>query len=166
MLWTKFKVPRHFVVFSNTRLWEKETNMVVASHVWWLAKLAWYDVTRKPSIALKFFSTFGDRLQTLVRGGLMQKGGPLKFLTLVRGALKKISTDFPLKIEFTCFSMGLTRNFHGKKGGLEIFCGLKGGGRPKIFAKNNVCFWPPLQVFVNGPLKPRDYENTGNPESF
>ena len=58
MVWTKFKVPGHFVVFSNTRLWEKETNMVVASHIWWLAKLAWYDVTRKPSIASKFFSIF------------------------------------------------------------------------------------------------------------
>ena len=97
-------------------------------------------------------------------GGPDAKRGPLKFLTLVRGALKKISTDFPLKIEFTCFSIGLNRNFHGKNGGLEIFCGLKGG--PNFFAKNNFCFWPPLQVFVNGPLKPRDYENTGNPESF
>ena len=51
----------------------------------------------------------------------MQKGGPLKFLTLVRGGLKKITTDFPLKIEFTCFSMGLTCNFHVKKGGPEFF---------------------------------------------
>ena len=33
----------------------------------------------------------------------------------------KITTDFPLKIEFTCFSMGLTHNFHGKKGGPEFF---------------------------------------------
>ena len=69
------------------------------------------------------------------KGGLMQKGGPLNFLTLVRGAPKKITTDFPLKIEFTCFSMGLTCNFHGKKGGPEFFCGLKGGGGWKIFAK-------------------------------
>ena len=30
-----------------------------------------------------------DRSQTLVRGGLMQKGGPLKFLTLVRGDPEK-----------------------------------------------------------------------------
>ena len=57
----------------------------------------------------------------------MQKGGPLNFLlTLVRGALKKITTDFPLRIEFTCFSMGLALNFHGKKGGPDIFCGLRG----------------------------------------
>ena len=62
-------------------------------------------------------SLIRDRSQTLVRGGPDAKRGPLKFLTLVRGALKKITTDFPLKIEFTCFSMGLTRNFHGKKGG-------------------------------------------------
>ena len=60
--------------------------------------------------------------QTLVvgGGGLMQKGGPLKFLTLVRGALKKI-TNLPVKIEFTCLSTGLTHNFHGKKGGAWNF---------------------------------------------
>ena len=29
MIWTKWKVLGHFVVFSNTRLWEKETNMAV-----------------------------------------------------------------------------------------------------------------------------------------
>ena len=46
----------------------------------------------------------------------MQKGGP-----------EKITTDFPLKIEFTCFSMGLTSNFHGKKGGPEIFLRSEGG---------------------------------------
>ena len=51
----------------------------------------------------------------------MQTGGPLRFLTLVRGALKKITSNFPVKIEFTCFCMGLTHNFHGKKGGPEIF---------------------------------------------
>ena len=64
----------------------------------------------------------------------MQKGGPLKFLTLVRGWPKKITTDFPLKIEFTCFSMGLTRDFHGKKGGPEIF--LRSEGGPKNFRDN------------------------------
>ena len=63
----------------------------------------------------------------------MQKGGPLTFLTLVRGALKKITTDFPLKIEFTCFSMGLTRNFHGKKGGPEILLQSEGG--PEKFSR-------------------------------
>ena len=64
----------------------------------------------------------------------MQKGGPLKLLTLVRGGgLKKI-TNFPVKIEFTCFSMGLTCNFHGKKGGaLKFFCGLKEG--PEKFSR-------------------------------
>ena len=44
-----------------------------------------------------------------------------------KGALKKITTDFPLKIDFTCFSMGLTSNFHGKKRGPEI-CLLSEGG--------------------------------------
>ena len=84
-----------------------------------------------------------DRSQTLVRGAWCKKG-PLKFLILVRGALIKITTDFPLKIEFTCFSMGLTHNFHGKKGGPEFFCGLKGGGGRKMFAINIFCIRPPL----------------------
>ena len=81
---------------------------------------------------------FRDRSQTLVRGP-DAKRGPLKFLTLVRGALKKITTDFPLKIKFTCFSMGLTRNFHGKKRGPDFFffffffCGLNGG--PEKFSR-------------------------------
>ena len=47
----------------------------------------------------------------------MQKGA-LKIFDLCKGGPeKKITTDFQLKIEFTCFSMGLTRNFHGKNGG-------------------------------------------------
>ena len=48
--------------------------------------------------------------------------------------------------------MGLTRDFHGKKGGPEIFWRSEGGPR-KIFAI--IYFFasgPPLQVFVNGPL--------------
>ena len=57
----------------------------------------------------------------------MQKGGPLKILTVCKGALKKITTDFPLKIEFTC--LGWPVIFMAKKGGPEFFfCGLKGGG--------------------------------------
>ena len=52
------------------------------------------------------------------------------------GGLKEITTDFPLKIEFTCFSMGLTRNFHGKKrgGGWNFFAVWRGPG--KNFAIN------------------------------
>ena len=46
----------------------------------------------------------------------MQKGAPKFFDPCKGGALNKITTNFPVKIEFTCFSMGLTRNFHGKKG--------------------------------------------------
>ena len=62
-----------------------------------------------------------------------------------------MTTDFPLQIEFTYFAMGLARNFHGKKGGPEIFCGLKGGGQKNV-CDNIFCIRPPLQVFVNGPL--------------
>ena len=36
---------------------------------------------------------------------------------LCKGALEKTTTIFPVKIKFTCFSMGLTCNFHGKNGG-------------------------------------------------
>ena len=61
-----------------------------------------------------------DRSHTLARW-LMQKGGPLQCLTLVRGALKNITKNFRVKIEFTCFSMGLTSNFHGIKGALNFF---------------------------------------------
>ena len=51
----------------------------------------------------------------------MQKKGALKMFDPCKGALKKITTNFQEKIEFTCFSLGLTRNFYGKKGGPEIF---------------------------------------------
>ena len=61
-----------------------------------------------------FFRSFRDHSQTLVRGPNAKRGA-LKIYDPCKGALKKITTDFPLKIEFTCFSMGLTRNFHGKK---------------------------------------------------
>ena len=124
--------------------------------------LIWRHV--KTLYCLKVLQHLWGPFTNTCEGGLMQKGGLLKYLTLVRGALKKISTDFPLKIEFTCFSMGLPRSFYGKKGGLEIFCGLKGG---QIFLRKIIfAFGPPLQVFLNGPLKPWDYENTGNLESF
>ena len=73
----------------------------------------------------------------------MQKGGSLKFLTLVRGALKTITTDFPLKIEFTCFSMGLTHNFHGKKGGPEFFLQSEGG--PEKFSRYFLHQAPPYK---------------------
>ena len=52
-----------------------------------------------------------------------------------------------------------------KTGALKFFVVWRGGGQ--IFLRKIIfAFGPPLQVFVNGPLKPRDYENTGNPESF
>ena len=82
----------------------------------------------------------------------MQKGS-LEFLTLVRGALKTLPQNFPVKIELTCvISMELTRNFHGKRGALN-FLRPEGEG-----AKNWDNFFssgPPLQVFLNGPLSAR-----------
>ena len=90
----------------------------------------WLDMTSHE--CLKVLQHLWGPFTNTCKGGLMQKGGPLKFLTLVRGALKKITTDFPLKIEFTSFSMGLARNFHGKKRGALTF--LRSEGGPKTFS--------------------------------
>ena len=83
-----------------------------------------------------------DRSQTLVRGSWCKKGA-LKIFDPCKGGPEKITTEFPLKIEFTCFSMGLTRNFHGKKGGLWNFFAVWRGPR-KIFAINIFCIRPLL----------------------
>ena len=63
----------------------------------------------------------------------MPKGGGLNFFTLVRGALKKITTNFRVEIEFTCFSMGLATIFCCKKGALKFFEVEKGGGARVTF---------------------------------
>ena len=81
-------------------------------------------------------------------GGPDAKREALKICDPSKGALKKITTNFPVKIESTCFSMGLTHNFHGKKGGPAIFWGLKGA--PKNF-RDKFCI-----VFVNGPLRSKN----------
>ena len=75
-------------------------------------------------------------------GGGWCKKGPLKLLTFVRGAWKS-TTDFPLKIEFTCFLWGWPMIFMAKRGALKFFCSLKGGPR-KIFVINIFCIWSPL----------------------
>ena len=62
-------------------------------------------------------------------GGLMQKGGPLKSLILIRGALKNI-TNFPVKIEFTAYGWPVV--FMAKRGAWYF---LRSEGGPwKIFA--------------------------------
>ena len=47
------------------------------------------------------------------------KGGreALKIFDLLKGGLEKNTTNCSIKVEFTGFSMGLNRNFHGKKRG-------------------------------------------------
>ena len=45
-----------------------------------------------------------DRSQTLVRWGSDAKRGALKMFDPCKEALKNITTNFPVKIEFTCFS--------------------------------------------------------------
>ena len=70
-----------------------------------------------------------DHSLTLVRGAWCKKGGLLKFLTLVRESLEKKYHKFSSENwVYMFFHMGLTHNFHGKKGWPEIFWGLKGGG--------------------------------------
>ena len=74
----------------------------------------------------------------------MQKGGALKIFDPCKGGPEKNYLRFSITIEFTCFSMGLTHNFHGKNGGPDIFL-------------HQV---PPLQVFVNGPLEVYDWSQS------
>ena len=76
-------------------------------------------------------------------GGLMQRG-TFKDLNLVRGGLKKITTNFPVKMKLTYFFMGLTHNFHGKKGALKFLEVLKGGGGKKCLQY--------IFVFASAPL--------------
>ena len=109
----------------------------------------------------------------------MQKGGPLKILTLVREGPEKITTDFPFKIEFICFSTALTRNFHGKKGGPDFFSfAVWRGGGAKNFRDKYFLHQPPLtsvcerslsrpipsgegtQLFSGGCV-PRGFQNVG-----
>ena len=77
-----------------------------------------------------------DHSQTLVRrGGPDAKRGALKIFDPCKGGPEKNYHRFSIKIEFTCFSMGLTHNFHGKKGGPEIFFAVWRGPQ-KICAIN------------------------------
>ena len=41
MIWTKWKVLQHHVVFSNTRLWRKETNMAIVGMMTCKIGLIW-----------------------------------------------------------------------------------------------------------------------------
>ena len=55
------------------------------------------------------------------QGPVIQRGILKIFNPCVRGGLTKITTNLLVKIEFTCFSMGLIRNFHGKIGPYFFF---------------------------------------------
>ena len=89
----------------------------------------------------KFDEGWSDILGTIHKHlGPDAKRGALKIFDPCKGAgeaLKKITTNFPVKIKFTCFSTGLTRNSHGKKGALKFFEVWRGEGakhfRDKIF---------------------------------
>ena len=57
----------------------------------------------------------------------MQKGGLwLKRFDPCKGGLEKKATNFPVKIEFTCFSHPY---FSWQKGGTELFLRCEGGSR-------------------------------------
>ena len=134
----------------------------IGSFCWW--KLQWeelkipvmqisYVVIKSLNYPIVFIyflddNCLRDSSQTLVRGP-DGKRGPLKFLVLLRGALKKNTTNFPVKKWVYMLFMGLIRNFHGKKGGPEIFEVWK--GTPKRLS-DIFLHQPPLQVFVNGPF--------------
>ena len=92
-------------------------------------QMFWFSAIR---VLFTFMSTRGcmsscytrflrDHSETLMGGGEWCKKGSLKFLCLVRVCLeKRNTTNFPVKLELTCFSMGLSHNFHGKKGALAF----------------------------------------------
>ena len=67
--------------------------------------------------------------------------GALRIFDPCRGGGLKKTHKFASKIEFTCFSMGWPIIFMAKKGGPEIFQGLKGWGQKKLT----------ILVFVSGP---------------
>ena len=63
-----------------------------------------------------------NRSQTLVGGGGTDaKRGGLKCLTLIRGGLEKITTNFPMTVEFTCHAFLLTHYIMAKRADSEIF---------------------------------------------
>ena len=82
----------------------------------------------KSTDVYKTFVLIRDHHKHLL-GGLMQKGA-LKNFEPLRGAWKKMTTNFPGTIEFIWFPMGLTNNFRVKRA--KIFEVWKGD--PKNFA--------------------------------
>ena len=59
-------------------------------------------------------------IQKHLLGSLMQKKS-LKHFDPPKGGLEKNDHNFPRKIEFIWFFMGLTHTFYVKKGGADIF---------------------------------------------
>ena len=104
---------------------------------------------------MNWVNLFRDRSQKLVRKGLGAKSGALKFLTLVRGALK--ITKFPVKIEFSCISMGWPIIFMAKRG-LKFFEVWRGGGEISTLffflhqaPLSSVCEWSLTTMFYSFP---------------
>ena len=99
-----------------------------------------------------WFKLYRDHLQILVRGPDAKRGNfcPLLYKG---GALKKKINKFSVKIEVNMlllYGSGLTRNFHGKKGGgAWNFLRSEGEGAESLFHDNFLAS-APLQVFVNG----------------
>ena len=111
------------------------TALTVSTHILVRAQRDLMDPTVKPVskilsfvvsslVQLWFFKNMfvclRDRSQTLVKR-CWCKEGALRIFDPCKGALKKITTIFPVKIDVSCFSMGLTRNFYGKKGAAIFF---------------------------------------------
>ena len=102
---------------------------------------------------------FRGRSQTVVRGAWCKK-----FFDPCKVGPWKNYHRFSIRNWVYMFFYGLTRNFHGKKGGPEFVCSLNLGAQ-KIFAITNFCIRPPLQVFVNGPLNYIFWHSTSIVES-
>ena len=162
----KEKCPLFSFVLQNLQLqvylWKEITNFHwVFSWVWHCKKQknvmcmtsdssclipSWMTSVNKTRITCSFF--LGIVHKHLLEGGLEQKGGPLKYLTIIRGALKKIQISW-WKLSLHAFYKFSMHNFHGKKGPWNF---LRSKGGPQKILQYFFCIRPPLQVFVNSPL--------------
>ena len=87
--------------------------------------------------------TIRDHSQTLVGGSCSVQKGAHKVFDHLKGSLEKNTTNFSVKIELICLPMGLTNNFHGKRGGTDFFFFFfffRSEGERKKFAIFCFCF--------------------------
>ena len=147
---------RDFVFFSLHSDSGRDLWLTLATDLWLVMRLNWQFAAsgwfKLESPDLVHNTILRDRSQTLVRERAWCKKGALKIFDPCKGgSWKKITTDFLLKVEFTCFSIGLTRNFHGKKGGGALIFLRSEGGPRKIFEINIFASGPPYKCLWTVP---------------